>query len=111
MTKTGKVVVCAAGLKGFAFVEGLLQKGAELDSIVTYAQADDQARSFDRLRELAAHRSINLLETRHPTPRAEDLTFLVGWQHLLTKSANNCGVPRFATTKIPRICADGHRPH
>jgi hypothetical protein len=52
-----------------------------------------------------------LLETRHPTPRAEDLTFLVGWQHLLTKSANNCGVPRFATTKIPRICADGHRPH
>jgi methionyl-tRNA formyltransferase len=85
MKKTGNVVVCAAGLKGFAFVEGLLQKGAELGSIVTYAQADDQARSFDRLRELAAHRSIDLIETRHPTPRAEDLTFLVGWQHLLTK--------------------------
>ncbi|MBV9564997.1 MAG: hypothetical protein JOY90_31800 [Bradyrhizobium sp.] len=81
----GNIVVCAAGLKGFAFVEGLLQEGVKIDSLVTYAQPDDQARSFERICELAARASANLLETRHPTPRAGDLTLIVGWQYLLSQ--------------------------
>jgi methionyl-tRNA formyltransferase len=100
MTKSGKVVVCAAGMKGFAFVEGLLQKGVKIDSIVTYAQADDQAKSFERLRELAADRSVHLLDARRPALRSEDLTFLVGWQHLLSQITSSTVV--FHDSLLPR---------
>jgi len=100
MKNTGNIVVCAVGLKGFAFVEGLLQSGVGLGSIVTYAQADDQARGFERLCELAARHSINLLETRHPVPRDEDLTFLVGWQHLLSRVTPSTMV--FHDSLLPR---------
>jgi methionyl-tRNA formyltransferase len=83
MSQAGCVVVCGVGLKGAAFIEGLLQNGTSIGSIVTYPQPDDQARSFERLRSLAERLSINLLETHHPVLQPENLTFLVGWQHLL----------------------------
>jgi methionyl-tRNA formyltransferase len=83
MPQTGEIVVCGVGLKGVTFVEGLLEKGIKIGSIVTYVQADDRVRSFERLHNLAKIRSINLVETRHLTPQPENLTFLVGWQHLL----------------------------
>ena len=100
MTKSGKIVVCAAGMKGFAFVEGLIHKGVQIDFIVTYAQADDHARSFERLRELAADRSIQLLDARRPALRSEDLTFLVGWQHLLSQITSSTVV--FHDSLLPR---------
>lgn len=83
MTKSERIVVCAAGMKGFTFVEGLLKNDVGIDSIVTYAQADDLANSFERLQELSADRSIELIDARRPTLRPGDLNFLVGWQHLL----------------------------
>ncbi len=83
MSQDGGIVVCGVGLKGVAFVEGILGKGINIDSIVTYPQRDDQARSFDRLRNLCLRLSINLIETNHPRLQPDDLTFLVGWQHLL----------------------------
>lgn len=83
MKKSGAIVVCAVGMKGFAFVEGLLKSGISIDSIVTYAQADDLANSFERFRQLSTDRSIQLLNSRRPMLRPDDLTFLVGWQHLL----------------------------
>jgi methionyl-tRNA formyltransferase len=83
MSQAGCIVVCGVGLKGAAFVEGLFHKGITIDSIVTYPQQDDQARSLERLRNFAVRRSVNLLQTRHPDLRPENLTFLVGWQHLL----------------------------
>ena len=83
MSQAGRIVVCGVGLKGAAFVEGIFQKGISIDSIVTYPQEDDQARSLERLRDFAERQSINLLQTRQPVLRSEDLTFLVGWQYLL----------------------------
>jgi methionyl-tRNA formyltransferase len=83
MPQAGSIVVCGVGLKGLAFIEGLLRKGINIGSIVTYPQKDDQAEGFERLRSLSLRRSINLLESRHPVLRPENLTFLVGWQHLL----------------------------
>ena len=83
MSQAGCIVVCGVGLKGAAFIEGILQKGIDIGSIVTYPQTDDQARSFERLRNLATRLSINLLQTHHPVLQPENLNFLVGWQHLL----------------------------
>ncbi len=67
MLQAGCIVVCGVGLKGAAFIEGILQKGISIGSIVTYPQPDDQARSFERLCSLAQRLSINLLETHHPS--------------------------------------------
>lgn len=83
MSQTGHIVVCGAGLKGVTFIEGILHRGISIGSIVTYRQPDDQARSFERLRSVAQRLSIELLETHHPVLRPQNLTFLVGWQHLL----------------------------
>jgi methionyl-tRNA formyltransferase len=83
-TRSGNIVVCATGIKGLVFVTGLLEKGIKIDSIASYAQADDQAKCFERLRELAARHSIHLLDTRRPALGSDDLTFLVGWQYLLS---------------------------
>lgn len=83
MLQSGRIVVCGAGLKGAAFVEGIFQKGIKIDSIVTYPQEDDQSRSIERLHDFAESRSIKLLQSRQPVLRSEDLTFLVGWQYLL----------------------------
>lgn len=85
MASTGQIVVGVVGLKGITFVERLLEKGISIDSIITYEQSDDKSQSIDQLTALAQRRSIPLTQTRHPTPRANDLTFLVGWQHLLTQ--------------------------
>lgn len=84
MSRAGCIVICGAGLKGASFIEGVLQRGINIGSIVTYPQQDDRACSFERLRDLALRLSINLLETRHPILKSENLTFMVGWQHLLT---------------------------
>jgi methionyl-tRNA formyltransferase len=83
MPRPGCIVACGAGLKGAAFIEGILQRGIGVNSIVSYQQPDDQARSFERLRDLAHRQSIDLLETRRPVLQPENLTFLVGWQHLV----------------------------
>jgi methionyl-tRNA formyltransferase len=83
MSQAAEIVVFVGGLKGAVFVEGLLQAGIKISSVVTYPQRDDQARSFERLCDIASRNSINLLENRHPVPRPGNLTFLVGWQHLL----------------------------
>ena len=93
-------MVCGAGLKGGLFVEGILQKGMNIDSIVTYPQQDDHARSFERLRDLALGLSINLVETRHPILQSEKLTFLVGWQHLLAAATPSTVV--FHDSLLPR---------
>ena len=83
MTKPGRITVCAVGLKGATFLEGLLKQDVRIGLIVTYQQADDRAGSFERTRDLAARHSIEMLETRHPVLQAGDLIFLVGWQYLL----------------------------
>ncbi|WGS22834.1 MULTISPECIES: formyltransferase family protein [unclassified Bradyrhizobium] len=83
MLRAGQIVVCGAGLKGAVFVEGLLRYGIEIGTIASYPQAGDQANGFERLRDLALERSINLLRTRHPVLAPENLVFLVGWQYLL----------------------------
>lgn len=85
MSRTGRIVVCGAGLKGAILVEGILKKGIPIDQIVTYRQPDDRSGSFERMREVAARHSIDMLETRNPVTQPEDLTFLVGWQYLLPK--------------------------
>ncbi len=100
MSEAGSIVICGAGLKGASFVEGVLQRGINVGSIVAYPQLDDRSRSFGRLRDLALRLSINLLETRHPVLRSEDLTFLVGWQHLLTAATPSTVV--FHDSLLPR---------
>jgi methionyl-tRNA formyltransferase len=87
-------------MKGLVFVTGLLEKGIKIDSIVSYAQVDDQARCFERLHELAARHSIHLLETRRPALGADDLTFLVGWQYLLSQITPSTVV--FHDSLLPR---------
>ena len=83
MTTPGRIAVCAAGMKGLIFLQGLLKLDVRIGLIVTYQQTDDRAGSFERVRDLAASHSISLLETRHPVLQPGDLVFLVGWQHLL----------------------------
>ena len=100
MLQAGCVVVCGVGLKGATFIEGILQKGIGIGSIVTYRQPDDQARSFERLCSLAQRLSINLLETHHPVLHPENLTFLVGWQHLLPQVTPSTVV--FHDSVLPR---------
>jgi len=100
MLQAGCVVVCGVGLKGATFIEGILQKGIGIGSIVTYRQPDDQARSFERLCSLAQRLSINLLETHHPVLQPENLTFLVGWQHLLPQVTPSTVV--FHDSLLPR---------
>jgi len=100
MLQAGCVVVCGVGLKGATFIEGILQKGIGIGSIVTYRQPDDQARSFERLCSLAQRLSINLLETYHPVLHPENLTFLVGWQHLLPQVTPSTVV--FHDSLLPR---------
>ena len=100
MLQAGCVVVCGVGLKGATFIEGILQKGIGIGSIVTYRQPDDQARSFAHLCSLAQRLSINLLETHHPVLQPENLTFLVGWQHLLPQVTPSTVV--FHDSLLPR---------
>jgi len=100
MLQAGCVVVCGVGLKGATFIEGILQKGIGIGSIVTYRQPDDQARSFERLCRLAQRLSISLLETHHPVLHPENLTFLVGWQHLLPQVTPSTVV--FHDSLLPR---------
>jgi methionyl-tRNA formyltransferase len=100
MLQAGCVVVCGVGLKGATFIEDILQKGNGIGSIVTYRQPDDQARSFERLCSLAQRLSINLLETHHPVLHPENLTFLVGWQHLLPQVTPSTVV--FHDSLLPR---------
>lgn len=83
MIKPGRITVCAVGLKGITFLEGLLKRDFRIGLIVTYQQADDRSGSFERTRDLATRHSIDVLETRHPVLQAEELNFLVGWQYLL----------------------------
>jgi methionyl-tRNA formyltransferase len=84
MSRTGRIVVCGVGLKGAILVEGILNKGIPIGRIVTYRQPDDRSGSFERIREVAARHSIDILETRNPVAQPDDLTFLVGWQYLLS---------------------------
>jgi methionyl-tRNA formyltransferase len=100
MSPHGSIVVCGVGLKGATFIEALLQKRISIGSIVTYPQPDDEARSFDRLRDLAQRLSIDLVETRHPVLRPENLSFLVGWQHLLSEVTGSTIV--FHDSLLPR---------
>ena len=100
MLQAGCVVVCGVGLKGATFIEDILQKGIGIGSIVTYRQPDDRARSFERLCSLAQRLSINLLETHHPVLHPENLTFLVGWQHLLPQVTPSTVV--FHDSLLPR---------
>jgi methionyl-tRNA formyltransferase len=100
MSQAKSIVVCGAGLKGASFIEGILQRGISIGSIVTYPQQDDRARSFERLRNLALRLSINLMETRQPVLQPENLTFLVGWQHLLTAATPSTVV--FHDSLLPR---------
>jgi methionyl-tRNA formyltransferase len=100
MSQAGCIVICGVGLKGASFVEGLLQKGINVGSIVTYLQQDDRAGSFERLRSLSLQLSINLLETRRPVLQPENLTFLVGWQHLLPAATPSTVV--FHDSLLPR---------
>ena len=102
MSRTGSVVVCAVGLKGSTFIEGLIHKGIPVDSIVTYPQHDDQAQTFERLCTLASRLSINLTESRRPLLKSESLTFLVGWQHLLPTVTPTTVV--FHDSLLPRYC-------
>ena len=100
MSQAGCIVICGVGLKGASFIEGVLQRGINIGSIVTYPQQDDRARSFERLRDLALRLSIDLLETRHPVLQSENLTFLVGWQHLLVTATPSTVV--FHDSLLPR---------
>jgi methionyl-tRNA formyltransferase len=83
MSRTGRIVVCGVGLKGAILIEGILKKGIPIDQIVTYRQSDDRSGSFERIIEVAARHSINMLETCNPVAQAEDLIFLIGWQYFL----------------------------
>jgi methionyl-tRNA formyltransferase len=100
MTQIGRIVICGAGLKGVSFIEGILQRKISIGSIVSYPQRDDRARSFERVCELARRLSIELQETRHPVPQSEDLTFLVGWQHLLMTATPSTVI--FHDSLLPR---------
>ncbi len=77
------IIVCAAGLKGLAFVQNMLARGATIDCIVSYTQRDDLANSFEQLRDIASRAAISFEEARRPSPAADGLTFLIGWQYLL----------------------------
>jgi methionyl-tRNA formyltransferase len=96
----GRIVVCGVGLKGSTFAETLLRRGIRIDQIVTYDNGEDRTGGFDRLRLLAAQSSIALVETRHPEPDAKDLTFLIGWQHLLPSGIPSTVV--FHDSLLPR---------
>jgi methionyl-tRNA formyltransferase len=100
MPRPKDIVVCGAGLKGAVFVEGLLEKGFSINAIFAYPQSGDMARGFELLKDIAKQKSIDLIETRRPSLEAEKLTFVVGWQYLLTSVTPSTVV--FHDSLLPR---------
>src|SRR5262249_25708379 len=107
--------VLAAGYRGAAFITGILARGLRPKRIVSYQQADDQSRAFERLRELARSEGISFEEARYPTLGAEELAFLAGWQFLIKEGVERCIVfhdsllPKyrgFAPTVTALLCGD-----
>ena len=94
------VVVCAAGLKGAAFLEGLLGRGARPEKIYSYDQKDDLSRGFGRIAEMAQCAGVEFINSRHPALAAEDLAFFVGWQYLLADPTRYAVV--FHDSLLPR---------
>lgn len=78
-----RIVVCAVGLKGAVFVEGLLARGQHIDALFSYEQPDDGSQSFGELGRLASRTGMAFHAQRRPVLEAGDLVFLAGWQFLV----------------------------
>jgi methionyl-tRNA formyltransferase len=94
------VVVCAAGLKGAQFVEGLIARGIKLDKIISYDQADDKSRSFDKLQTIAKNADVEFQVSKRPQFSEDDLLFVVGWQFLFQDVSRFCVV--FHDSLLPK---------
>jgi methionyl-tRNA formyltransferase len=108
--------VLAAGYRGTLFVSGLIDAGLCLQRVISYRQAGDQSRAFERLAELACVRKILFQENRHPSLKTDKLIYAVGWQFLLNEDVERCVIfhdslmPRyrgFSPTVTALLCGDG----
>jgi methionyl-tRNA formyltransferase len=97
---SGRIVVCAAGLKGARFVQGLVESGIKPNVIVSYDQPDDVSRSFHCLEGLARESSSEFIISKRPELSENDLIFIVGWQYLLSKVTKFCVV--FHDSLLPK---------
>jgi methionyl-tRNA formyltransferase len=80
------VFICAAGLKGAAFLNGIINHCDTIGKVLTYRQDHDASDGFGTIKDTCRSRSIALAETRRPTHEdfaGADLVFLIGWQYLL----------------------------
>lgn len=94
------IVVCAAGLKGARFVEGLIARGITPATVFSYPQADDAADGFGRIQQVAASAGVDLVEAQRPEPSSSSLVFMVGWQYLLARQTGSTVV--FHDSLLPR---------
>ena len=96
----GALVVCATGLKGAIFVEGLLRRGLRPRAILSYEQTDDGSFSYSKLANLARANGLPFSAEKRPTFAPTDLVFCVGWQYLLREPQD--GVVVFHDSLLPR---------
>lgn len=95
------MVVCAVGLKGAVFLDGLREAGVRVDRIVTYRQPDDASDGFERIHAAAAASGIALDVARRPDFPPLSLVFMVGWQFLVPPSAATVIV--FHDSLLPKL--------
>lgn len=101
MAQDHSVVVCAVGLKGAAFLEGLRDTGVRVDRIVSYPQPGDASDGFERIRALADAAGIPVDVERRPAFAPQALVFMVGWQYLVPASPATVIV--FHDSLLPRL--------
>lgn len=95
-----EIVICAVGLKGSIFVEGLLAHSVPVKRIVSYDQMNDLSRGFDRIRTAAAKHAIDLEVNRRPQFAPAEFVMLVGWQQIL--DANSAKLIVFHDSLLPK---------
>jgi methionyl-tRNA formyltransferase len=80
---SSRFIVCAVGLKGATFLDGLIRNGLQPSTVVTYRQPDDRSNGFEKISELARQIEADLVEAKKPKTSENDLVFLIGWQYFL----------------------------
>jgi methionyl-tRNA formyltransferase len=81
-----KVYICAAGLKGAAFLSGIIRHCDTIGKVFTYRQDHDASDGFGTIKGICCNRLIALVETHRPAHQDfayADLVFFIGWQYLL----------------------------
>jgi methionyl-tRNA formyltransferase len=97
------VYVCAVGLKGAVFLEGLLGRHVCVDKVFSYPQDGDASYGYQTIERSCARHNISFVQARRPTLNdfaGADLIFLAGWQYLF--SFHDSRIVVFHDSLLPR---------